>query len=232
MINSEMKIGQIAAEHPLTTRVFARHQIDFCCGGGQLLAEVCQSKNLDLDTIVDEINNELNQKQADDKTWDQATVDELIDHILEKYHVPLYEELPRLLSMANKVKEVHGNKDPIRFENLVSIITKLKDDLEQHMEKEEQILFPLLKTDHPTLLKCPIDAMLREHQDAGEILSELRKLTDNYTAPESACTTWLSLWKGLEVLEEDLHQHIHLENNILFPKGLQKLDEDSEEANK
>jgi regulator of cell morphogenesis and NO signaling len=217
IINKEMKIGQIATEHPLLTRVFSRHKIDFCCGGGLPLSKVCENKNLDVAALLEEFNTELLDENESEEHWDQVTASELIDHILEKYHQPLYEEMPRLLKMALKVNEVHGAKDPVRLSELVSVIKALIADLEQHMKKEEEILFPMIKSGHTAMTSGPVNVMLMEHDEVGEILKQLRILTSDYTAPKDACNTWVALWKGLEALESDLHQHIHLENNILFP---------------
>jgi len=219
-ITPETKVGQLAAEHPLSTRVFARHKIDYCCGGGRPLVEVCQEQGLDAEVVLAEIHKELEGHDGSEVRWDQAPLSELIDHILATYHAPLYEELPRLESMARKVLSVHGEKDPEKLAELVTVFVALKDELDGHMAKEEQILFPMIKQGQGTMAQGPISVMEHEHNSAGEALKRLNTLTNGYTVPAEACNTWRALWHGLEALEESLHQHINLENNILFPRAL------------
>ena len=220
-INVESKVGQIATEYPLATRVFARHGIDFCCGGGRPLGEVCAERGLDQATILGEIEHELATPSQSEVRWDQAPIDDLIEHILAAYHAPLREELPRLEAMARKVAEVHGDKRPDMLPQLLSVYVGLKAELEQHLLKEEQILFPMIKNGQGAMAEGPVAVMEQEHDGAGDALKRLRELTDDYQVPEQACNTWRALWHGLAALEEALHQHIHLENNILFPRALQ-----------
>jgi len=213
-------VGEVAVAQPLATRVFARHQIDFCCGGGRPLDEVCRTKGLDVNQVLDEIRQETAPSDAGTERWDSAPTRLLIDHILERYHTSLREELPRLEAMARKVVRVHGDKDPERLEALLSIYLELKEELEGHMVKEEAILFPMILRGQQIHPNGPVSVMLREHDDAGRALRELRILTNDYTVPAEACNTWRALWHGLAALETDLHEHIHLENNILFPRAL------------
>jgi regulator of cell morphogenesis and NO signaling len=218
-VTRDTLVGELAARHPLATRVFARHHIDFCCGGGRPLGDVCELQGLNVDTIVDEIGRELAPKETIVR-WDLGPVGDLIDHILNKYHAGLYEELPRLEAMARKVEQVHGEKDPQRLNRLVQAVLELKAELDTHMIKEEQILFPMIRAGRGTGADGPIAVMMREHETAGDLLRQIRELTNDYTVPEDACNTWRALWLGLEALEADLHEHIHLENNILFPRAL------------
>ena len=219
-ITTEALVGQLATENPLATRVFARHGIDYCCGGGRPLAEVCAEKGLNPETIVAEINREITATPEAGARWDNAPLADLIDHILEVYHVPLWEELPRLDAMARKVLAVHGDKDPAMLGGIVEVYGALRAELDQHMRKEEEILFPMIKAGQGANAGPPVNVMHIEHDSAGEALRRLRELTNDYTMPEGACNTWRALWHGLEALEHDLHQHIHLENNILFPRAL------------
>ena len=219
-IHGDTPVGQIAAEHPLATRVFARHRIDFCCGGGKPIAEVCHAKGLDTQTVLEEIEGELSGVEVDLKRWDEAELDALIDHILFTYHRPLAEELPRLELMARKVFRVHGERQPKMLGELLSTFLGLKTELESHMMKEEQILFPMIRQGQGSRAAGPVAVMEGEHESAGGALERLRKLTNGYEVPEGACNTWRALWHGLADLEESLHQHIHLENNILFPRAL------------
>lgn len=219
-INSESKVGQIAAEHPLATRVFARHGIDFCCGGGKPLGEVCAGRGLDTAAVLTEIRNELAAPDRTEVRWDQAPLGDLVDHILAEYHKSLKEELPRLAAMARKVVDVHRDKQPEKLPELLSVYLALKAELEEHMAKEEQILFPMIRGGEGASADGPISVMEHEHDSAGKALKRLRELTNGYEVPAEACNTWRALWHGLAALEESLHQHIHLENNILFPRAL------------
>lgn len=219
-ISTESTVASLATEHPLATRVFSRYGIDFCCGGGRPLKEVCEEKGLDVSHVLDEIQRELSSTDKPEQRWDSEPFDKLIQHILETYHRPLDEELPRLESMAAKVLEVHRDKDPERLTELVDVYGGLKAELQDHMAKEEQILFPMILNGQGAMAGSPISVMEHEHESAGAALRRLRELTDNYEVPAEACNTWLALWHGLEALEQSLHQHIHLENNILFPRAL------------
>jgi len=218
--NPDSKVGQIAAEHPLATRVFARHDIDFCCGGGKPLGEVCARHGLDVATVLAEIESEFAAPSAAEVRWDEAPLGDLVEHILAAYHKPLHEELPRLEAMARKVVDVHRDKQPEMLPELLSVYLGLQAELEQHMAKEEQILFPMIQSGQGAMAAGPISVMEHEHDSAGGALRRLRQLTQGYEVPEEACNTWRALWHGLAALEESLHQHIHLENNILFPRAL------------
>ena len=219
-INIESTVGQIATEYPLATRVFARHNIDYCCGGGSSLGEVCSQNGLETDAILTEIQNEIKTQESADNQWDKEPLTDLIDHILATYHRPLDEELPRLEFMVHKVYNVHGDKNPEMFSELRQVYLALISELKAHMMKEEQILFPMIKRGDGGMANGPINVMLQDHDSAGNALKRIRELTNNYQVPEEACNTWRALWYGLEALEEALHQHIHLENNILFPRAL------------
>jgi regulator of cell morphogenesis and NO signaling len=219
-INATTTVGQLAAKHPLTTRVFARHGIDYCCGGGRPLGQVCDEKGLDTESVLQEIRKELETPGCSDEHWDEAPLGDLIEHILAAYHRPLYEELPRLESMARKVLDVHRDKDPERLSELLSVYLGLKAELDQHMAKEEQILFPMIRQGQGAMADGPIAVMEHEHDSAATALRRLHELTGGYQVPAEACNTWRALWHGLAALEGSLQQHIHLENNILFPRAL------------
>lgn len=219
-ITTDTTVGQLAAEHPLATRVFARHGFDYCCGGGRPLGEVCHEKGLDTERVLEEIRTEVETSAVSDERWDQAPLGALIEHILVAYHRALHEELPRLESMARKVLDVHRDKDPERLAELLTVYLGLRAELEQHMAKEEQILFPLIEQGRGAMADGPISVMRHEHDSAATALRRLRELTNGYEVPPEACNTWRALWHGLAALEESLHEHIHLENNILFPRAL------------
>jgi regulator of cell morphogenesis and NO signaling len=219
-IDSNRTVGELAVENPNITRVFARHDIDYCCGGAKPLRDACASRNLDADSIIEEIEKELAGANPPTRRWDEASIDELIDHILLTYHRPLDEELPRLEAMADKVLSVHRDKAEKMLTDLVATYKSLKAELVAHMFKEEQILFPMLRHGQGAMAGGPISVMINEHDGAGAALARMRALTDGYTVPAEACNTWRALWHGLASLEQALHEHIHLENNILFPRAL------------
>ena len=212
-------VGEIAARHPLATRVFARRGIDFCCDGGKQLHAACEAVGVDPRSTLLELQQELQQEQSDDASWQDAPLEALIDHIVGTYHTGLREELPRLSSMLAKVHRVHGEKDPERLAELVHVFDGLQTELTEHMLKEERILFPMIQRGEGSQAGGPIAAMEHELENAGAALLRIRELTDDYTPPEGACNTWRALWAGLAQLELDTHQHIHLENNILFPRA-------------
>lgn len=220
MLRSDINVGDIATELPLATRVFERHGIDYCCGGGTALKVACEKKGLDAEAVLAEIQKELDATTATEERWDEAPLDDVITHILETYHRPLDEEMPRLMAMADKVLEVHRDKAPETLPELVSVYGALKSELEEHMAKEEQILFPMIQRGQGAMADGPIAVMQQEHDSAATALRRLRELTNDYTVPDEACNTWRALWHGLKALEESLHRHIHLENNVLFPRAL------------
>jgi regulator of cell morphogenesis and NO signaling len=219
-INLSDTVGQIAAEHPQATKVFARHGIDFCCGGGTPLQEACHQRSLESEALLAEIQRELTVTATPAERWDQAPLGDLVIHIIATYHRPLQQELPRLEEMARKVLAVHRDKQLAVLTELLAIFLALKGELEDHMTKEEEILFPMIRKGEGMLADGPIAMMEEEHESAGEALRRLRELTNDYTVPAGACNTWRALWLGLADLEPSLHQHIHLENNILFPRAL------------
>ena len=219
-ITADRTVGQLAVEHPLATRVFARHRIDFCCGGGKPLSEACAARNLDTEVILAEIEKELTRNDVTTQRWDEAPLKDLIEFILFNYHRPLDEELPRIEAMASKVFNVHHEKAEEMLADILATFRGLKAELEQHMAKEEQILFPMIVQGQGAMAGGPISVMEHEHESAGAALAHMRKITNDYEVPEGACNTWRALWHGLAALEESLHQHIHLENNILFPRAL------------
>lgn len=218
-IEAGTTVGAIATEHPLSTRVFARHGIDFCCGGGRPLGDLCEEKGIPLEQMLGEIDAVISEDAETPVRWDQEPLGALLDHIVSAYHEPLREELPRIEAMARKVNRVHGAKDPERLQGLLDTFLGMKADLDQHLEKEEQILFPMIRQGQGSMATGPIAVMEQEHEAVGGMLRRLRELTGDYTVPEGACNTWRALWVGLADLERALHEHIHLENNVLHPRA-------------
>lgn len=219
-IDKDEQIGQLAVQYPAVTKIFSRYKIDFCCKGNVSLQESCNKKGLNTEQIIEEIQDILNTPTENIDNWKNASLSDLIDHILVTYHRPLDTELPRLLEMAERVLTVHKDKAPEMLSELAQSVSNLKAELEPHMNKEEQILFPMIKNGQAAMAQGPINVMLQEHDIAGDILKRIRELTNDFQVPENACNTWRALWHGLADIEDSLHIHIHLENNILFPRAL------------
>ncbi len=218
MITSDFTISQIATEFPVSTRVFERYKINFCCGGGLSLAEACANRSLDPSVIAQEIEKEIEQATPEDLAgWSDRSNGDVIAHILARYHRPLDDELPRLEFLATKVARVHGASNPVLLD-LAYTVVELKAELENHFQKEEMVLFPAILNDEAQKLACPIAVMLKDHEDVADFLLKIREYTDDFSAPPHACGSWRALWDGLHELERSLHEHIHLENNILFPR--------------
>ncbi|MDF1800116.1 MAG: iron-sulfur cluster repair di-iron protein [Planctomycetota bacterium] len=218
IVDPAMPVADIATRHPLATRVFSRHGLDFCCGGHEPLAETCVEKDLDLDQLMAELEAELGASEDSERRWDQASTPELIAHIISFYHEPLREELPRLELMAKKVQRVHGDKDPAMFDGMLATFLAIQADISQHLDVEEQTLFPaFLAGSNGGETMQSIEA---EHVELGVLLRDLRTLTKDYVVPEEACNTWRGQWFGLEELEGAMHRHIHLENHVLHPRML------------
>lgn len=219
-IDGDRTVAELATEHMATTRVFTRHGIDYCCAGDMTLKEVCEGRDLDPEVVLDAIREELASNQGSEERWDEAPLDALVEHIVVAYHGPLRRELPRLEEMARRVCDAHRDKEPDLLPELLSVYLTLEAELREHMMKEEEILFPMITRGEGFMAEAPVSVMEDEHRVAAEALRYLRRLTDGYRVPAAACATWRALWQGLAALEESLHRHIHLENNILFPRAL------------
>lgn len=217
-VRPDQTVGRLASTLSGASRVFHRHGLDFCCGGHVSLAEACASAALDVDSVISEIRDEAS-KAGSFERWDERPLPEVIDHILERFHEPHRQELPRLLAMAQKIEDVHGEKGTCP-RGLAEHLQRMSEEMELHMQKEEQVLFPLLRGGRGRMAAMPIQVMEQEHQDHGKNLERLRELTTDYTPPPEACGTWKALYLGLAELERELMEHIHTENNILFPRAL------------
>lgn len=220
LFNVATTVSRLATRFPAASRVFMRHQIDFCCGGNRSLESACVERGLVADTVLDEIRTEEDRGSVGHIFWDERPLPELIQHIVERYHHPLREELPRLLFMARKVLSVHGEKDPERLSKLVALLEGLGMEMFDHLDKEEQTLFPMILSGQGAVASDLVEVMFEEHDNAAGALEILRQLADNFQAPKRACTTWRALWAGLAALDADTREHIHLENNILLPRAL------------
>ena len=211
-------LSDLAVTHPAASSVFYSHGLDFCCNGRRPLIEACREKQLDPDAILTEIA-ERDAAVADGRNWADAPLGDLIDHIAGYYHARHRIDLPEMVAMAAKVEQVHADKDSCPrglHAHLASIYGAVLD----HLDKEEGILFPLISSGRGSHASGPVACMEHEHVEHGANLAIIRTLTNNLTPPPEACTTWQALYTRLGAFEAELMEHIHLENNILFPRAL------------
>ncbi len=214
----EQTVGRIALSLPGATRVFHAYNIDFCCGGRISLREAAERAGLLPDKLVTELEA-LPAGSVSERDWREASNDELIDHILTRYHDVHRQQLPELIRMARRVELVHGDRESCP-NGLADLLTVIYQEMESHMQKEEQILFPMLRNGMGAQAQGPIAVMRHEHDDHGENLEQVMALTNDITPPKGACTTWRALYTGLREFREDLMEHIHLENNLLFERAV------------
>ncbi len=218
IITPDHTLAHLSVTRAGASRVFYRHGLDFCCHGQISLSEACEADKLDAQALIEEIRGEEPVDESFER-WDEQPLDALIEHLLVRYHEPHRAELPRLLAMARKVEEVHGEKASCP-QGLASHLEKMEEELELHMQKEERVLFPLIRAGRGRMAVMPVHVLEQEHRDHGENLTRLRELSHDFGPPEEACGTWRALYLGLAELESELMQHIHLENNALFPRAL------------
>lgn len=221
MIDQTETLGNVAARHPGAGGVLLRHRLDFCCGGGRSFVEACRLAGLDPSAVAAEIDTLENPQASAGPEWSARPLPELIDHILERYHAPLGAELEALVRAARRVERVHGDK-PACPHGLGDHLSAMAHELQTHMAKEERILFPAIVAGHRGQdVHMPVRVMMQEHDDHGHNLKQLRQLATDFHPPTGACATWRGLYSALAQLELELMQHIHLENNILFPRALE-----------
>lgn len=227
-ITADTTVADIATAAPATIRVFQQHRIDFCCGGKVPLSQACAAKGLSTDRMLGELRSATSPATAE-QNWFDAPLTALVRHIQERYHAHLRTELPRLDAMLAKVVSRHGDHLPAVLLPLQQTFLGLQLELLAHMLKEDRVLFPLIETldagqpvpaSDATALASPIAVMEAEHAGAGAALARMRELTEGYAPPEWACPTFRGLYFGLSQLEADMHLHVHLENDILFPRAL------------
>lgn len=211
----DRSLGQLARKIPGATAVFNQYGLDFCCGGNKSLRRAAEEKKMDSEAIANSLLAIATKGEA--PLTDALPLPDLIDYILENFHQVHRTELPELLRLANKVERVHADK-PDCPHGLSDHLLHMAKELEAHMQKEEQILFPMIKRGSGSIVLGPISVMRHEHDDHGEALRELERLTNHMRPPIGACNTWRALYLGLQKLRDDLMEHIHLENNLLFIK--------------
>ncbi|MCC6285494.1 MAG: iron-sulfur cluster repair di-iron protein [Phycisphaerales bacterium] len=226
-INPDTTVGELVAQRPARSRVFETLKIDYCCGGKLALSKACANRGLDTGTVIGLL------EQADGQATDVVdagamSLGDLADHIVRAHHDFLRAELPRLDAITEKVFRVHGEHEP-RLKQVREAFCELKDEMLSHMAKEEHVLFPMIRKMEQTrtpqsccggTLAHPIAQMEAEHTQSGDALATMSAATDGYTPPPWACNTYRAMLDGLANLERDMHQHVHKENNVLFPKAL------------
>ncbi|MDE3149884.1 MAG: iron-sulfur cluster repair di-iron protein [Acidobacteriota bacterium] len=232
-IQEHTLVGDIAAGSAAAATVLEKYGIDYCCGGKRTLEDACRETGVP----AAKIRNELASAVADPATraidWNTASLEALIHHIVTTHHEYLKLELPRVGQRVRTVVAVHGEKDPAALHELDMVYQGMSEELNLHMHKEEMMLFPMIERMEAFVqnqrslpmmpfgtIRNPIGVMEREHDSAGTALTRIRDLTLGFQAPPYACSTYLAMLEGLKALEADLHLHIHLENNILFPRAI------------
>jgi regulator of cell morphogenesis and NO signaling len=225
-----IQVGKIVAEQPDVARIFEKHKIDYCCQGATTLVDACKRKKVDLKQVVKEIQQVVSlQNRRDGTAWNAAPLVQLIRNIVETHHGFLRTELPRISALVAKVNEVHGENHPEMAE-ILATYEAMREELESHMLMEERVLFPAIELIEVRQLAGnfpfgsvtnPIDIIEHKHDEVGTALRKLRRLSDDFAPTAEACTTWRIMLEALENLEQDIHQHIHKENNILFPRAIE-----------
>lgn len=229
-MSNQKTVGELVTEDIRTATIFKKFGIDFCCGGGKPIQEACEEKGANYDNLMTEIQSIMNDLEPD-VDFQSMPLETLIDHIYDKHHKYIYENGPITAQFVNKVAHVHGERHPETVE-VAKVYNELLSELNHHMMKEENVLFPYIKSliakqaDQSgsvlsPFVSNPIRMMEIEHDSAGDMLKKLRGLTSEYTPPADACNTYKAAYANLKALEDDIHIHIHLENNILFPKAIE-----------
>jgi regulator of cell morphogenesis and NO signaling len=232
-ITSESTVGAIVSADYRAAEIFEKHGIDFCCGGKVSLGEVCIEKGLDIEVLANEIKSLQQQPVARSENYAEWTLTLLADYIVNTHHAYLRANDAQTLSYARKIAGVHGQRHP-EVVQIAAIFEKIAHDMVGHLQEEEEVFFPAVKraeaariagnvpevTDRETIRNSLL-RLHREHEEIGEAVHELRRLSAEYIIPPDACNTFMLTYRKLQEFEEDLHKHVHLENNILFPKAAQ-----------
>ena len=234
-VTTEKTVGELALEIPGATRVFEKLGIDYCCGGGQTLEQACQAAHLPINQAADALAEakRVASTTTPARNWQAEPLSELLAHIQSTHHAYTREELARLGPLFDKVCAVHGANHP-ELLRLREVFNGLAGELTTHLMKEEMVLFPYIVrmeeavvAKEPVLpppfgsVRNPVAMMMHEHDGAGSALRDMREISNGYAAPLDACVSFRTLYQALAALEADLHQHIHLENNVVFPRAIE-----------
>ncbi len=233
---AEQTLASIVTANYQTAPVFEKYNLDFCCKGKRTLAQACTEKGIAVEKIVQELDASAVAGSCSIKRFSDMDAQDLISHILIKHHFYTKQIMPVIEQHLTKVAQKHGDNFPYMKE-VLQLFMHLKSEMLLHLQKEEVVLFPRIKMLEATVnnkqekgfnassVAAPLQVMENEHDEAGEIMHRINILTNNYTAPDGACTTFKLVLSELKGFEEDLHQHVHLENNLLFPKATALLEE-------
>lgn len=232
-LNLHTPVGEIARFNYKTVEVFEKLKIDFCCGGDISLEEACKRQKVNADEVLGSIRKLISTTQTDNDRIHALPLDQLIDHIVKVHHSYVSESIPVLQKYLHKITDVHGTNHP-ELAVVEDYFNQAAANLLQHMQKEEGILFPTIKEmllakvneteyegSHCGTVRSPISVMKQEHEAEGDRFEQISAMTNNYTIPADACNTFSYAYQKLQEFEQDLHRHIHLENNILFPEAIQ-----------
>ena len=237
-VDGKMTVRDLVGHYPQTRLVFEKYGIDYCCGGGKCLAEAAREHGLKVSALVDVLQKALQaaigEAEATDKDWYAASLGELVSHIVEVHHGYMKTALPRLRSLIPTVLKAHEAHHGSVLHQVQDLFKALDAELSNHLMKEEQVLFPYIVAAEAHIqeglpkpsapcgsARHPIRQMEHEHESAGKSLAKLREVTHDYALPTDACPTFIAMYEELERMEADLHQHIHMENNILFPRAIE-----------
>ena len=233
MTAATQTVREIALEQPSSIRVFEQFGIDYCCGGRKPLADACIAGNLKIDSVIAALAAAEKKPDPDVENWVAKSLESLSFHIVATHHAYVKRELPRLAQLAQRVVDRHGATNA-GLPMIAEALAKLDEEFMQHQAKEEVVLFPYIVGLEKSVLvrspkphNCfgtvanPIAMMTQEHDAVGTLMSEIQRLSGNFTTPEDACPTFHAFYDGLKEFKQDLHQHIHLENNILFPRAIE-----------
>ena len=233
IFSNETRVKDIVLANPEARQILEDAGVDYCCGGGKSLQDACAHADVSSEEILKRLRENSKLVRPDEKAWTSAPLGDLTRHIREKHHRYVREAIGRIKTLLEKVKAKHGENHP-EIAELQRLFTEVGQEMIMHMQKEEQILFPYidalerstagngsLEPPFFQTVKNPIHAMMKEHDSAGDLVKQIRKASGDYTPPTDACTSYKALYQDLHEFEADLHQHVHLENNILFPLAVE-----------
>ena len=230
---SSLSLAQIVNSNHQAASVFEKYHLDFCCKGKRSLEQACTEQQLSVSKVKDDLENIFTKDNNSTVDFEKMNLTQLVDYIVQTHHAYVKNEMPQIYAYLHKVSSKHGERHPELYK-IFQTFSAVKEEMEGHMKKEELILFPRIKelqklTNNEnanlqlniTYLQSPITVMEQEHDHAGNLLNDIRILSNNYAPPQDACTTYRLCFAALNAFELDLHQHVHLENNILFPKAIE-----------
>lgn len=232
ILNSETKVNEIALSNPAARHILEDAGIDYCCGGGKSLQDACLRANVPSEEILRQLRQNSEQAGPGETQWTSAPLASLTKHIRERHHQYVRDAIPRLRTLLARICDKHGSKHHELYE-IEKLFADVAREMLMHMQKEEQILFPFIDSleraaseggavEPPFFqtVRNPIYSMMKEHDSAGELMRQIRAASGEYKAPADACTSYQAAYQGLDEFEKDLHLHVHLENNILFPRAV------------